>query len=519
MTASAWAAWAAGDVDLAQALALDALAAQQAPDDARHLLVLTSIVRGDYRGGLDHYRSIAPSYRRAAQLADPVIDAYLHLGEIAEAAAFARAQRRVPSTTVQRLEAHVRRPMFVDLAAVTAVPFADHPLTEYLPAFDVEINGRPVAAHVDTGGPFLLMGPDRAAALGIETVRVGSSRAHLNLMRVQTSYGIADRLVLGDAVLHNVPVDVLSSLRGAGDLIIFGTNVLQRFLSTFDYPGRRLILSPRGDGTAARAHAAMLPAEQVTVPFYLWSDHFMFARGGIGARRDLNFFVDSGLVSLHPDGNGGTRQASFTSSKRRLKEFGIARGEINRLFFEFPARLTLGPLAEDRPMVVVGAAGDQNFGGVRIDGLISHAFLSRYVWTIDFDSHEYRFAPGCDRLVPSTSTPGDSDPGFGPLVLTEGLRPSDSPTGSLAGAPTPRSARQAHSLPLVRAICEIASSLSRGTSSPGPPYTLSRSPLRRLAPFAWLARYARSHSGTSGSLDQLLVDRCRHFSRNDAARL
>src|SRR5215211_3978414 len=29
--------------------------------------------------------------------------------------------------------------------------------------------------------------------------------------------------------------------------------------------------------------------------------------------------------------------------------------------------------------------------------------------------------------------------------------------------------------------------LIRGTSSPGPPYTLSREPLRRLAPFAWLA--------------------------------
>ncbi len=44
--------------------------------------------------------------------------------------------------------------------------------------------------------------------------------------------------------------------------------------------------------------------------------------------------------------------------------------------------------------------------------------------------------------------------GFGPhdsvrlpgqfLVLSEGLRPSDSPTGSLAGAPSPRAARQAH---------------------------------------------------------------------------
>ena len=38
----------------------------------------------------------------------------------------------------------------------------------------------------------------------------------------------------------------------------------------------------------------------------------------------------------------------------------------------------------------------------------------------------------------------------GPSSFSDGLRPSDSPTGSLAGAPTPRAARQAHSLPLVR---------------------------------------------------------------------
>ncbi|MHC4153050.1 MAG: hypothetical protein ACYSSP_13280 [Planctomycetota bacterium] len=34
---------------------------------------------------------------------------------------------------------------------------------------------------------------------------------------------------------------------------------------------------------------------------------------------------------------------------------------------------------------------DRSFGGVRIDGLISHAFLSKYSWTIDFDKHEYIF--------------------------------------------------------------------------------------------------------------------------------
>lgn len=95
---------------------------------------------------------------------------------------------------------------------------------------------------------------------------------------------------------------------------------------------------------------------------------------------------------MHPDGAGEPRQASFTSSKRRLTQWGTPGADIRRGFFESRDPLTLGPLGEDRPMIVVGPAGDQTFGGVRIDGLISHAFLKRYAWTIDFDSREYTFA-------------------------------------------------------------------------------------------------------------------------------
>jgi hypothetical protein len=238
------------------------------------------------------------------------------------------------------------------------------------------------------------MGPDRARALGIEAIRAGTGRAHLNRMHVEMSCGIAERFVLGDAVLNNVPVDILSTLTGDSDLVIFGTNVLEQFLSTMDYPRRRPILSKRGNRDAALAHHALLPGEAVSVPFQLWGDHYMFARGGLGARRDLNFFVDSGLVSMHPDGRGGVRQASFTSSKGRFKQWGVPAADVGRGYFESPDPLMLGPLREDRPMMVVGAAGDQDFGGVRIDGLISHGFLRRYVWTIDFDAREYRFAGG-----------------------------------------------------------------------------------------------------------------------------
>jgi hypothetical protein len=389
---AAWRAWQDGEITRAQALAEQALA-QSGADEARHLLFLTAFVNGQYTAALEHYRGIGASYRRRRELTEPVLDAHIHLNAVTDALAFARDNRGLVSTAVvQRLEAHSRRPLVVELGGVTTTPFADHPLTDLFPGFDVEINGQALTAHVDTGGSFLLMGPDRARILGLETVKTGAVRAHLNLMRVEMSYGIADRFVLGGAVLHHVPVDVLSTLTGENDLVIFGTNLMERFLSTLDYPGRRLILSRRGDQEAAAMHRAMLPGEQVSVPFYLWSDHFMFARGGLGAHHSLNFFVDSGLVAIVPDGAGGTRQASFTSSRRRLRQWGIPSNDIRRGHFISQDTLSLGPLLEERSAIVVGAAGEQDFGGVRIDGLISHAFLKRYVWTIDFDTREYRFA-------------------------------------------------------------------------------------------------------------------------------
>jgi hypothetical protein len=173
--------------------------------------------------------------------------------------------------------------------------------------------------------------------------------------------------------------------------VIVGTNLLERFLTTLDGPGRRLILSRRGDPAAEAAHRALIPARAAVVPFYLWGDHFMFARGGFGADRDRNFFVDNGLVFAVP-GEGGPRQASFAASKRQLKRLGLGGADRRRGYLESPLPLALGPLTQDRPIVVVGAAGDHSFGGVRIDGLISYGFLKRYLWTIDFDAREYRLA-------------------------------------------------------------------------------------------------------------------------------
>ncbi|UCF17903.1 MAG: hypothetical protein JSW59_10640, partial [Phycisphaerales bacterium] len=59
--------------------------------------------------------------------------------------------------------------------------------------------------------------------------------------------GMADSFTLGDAILENVPVVGMPTLTGQQDFIIFGTNVLQQFCSTLDYPNKKLLLAPRGN--------------------------------------------------------------------------------------------------------------------------------------------------------------------------------------------------------------------------------------------------------------------------------
>jgi len=388
----AWQAWTEGDIALARARAEDALATGHARDAAEHLLFLCDYVSGDYRGALARLDRIAVDYVDRPALSELALDAYVHLGDFQVAADFARSVRSLPATYRALAELHAAKPLGVQLSGVTAVPFADHELREHFPGFDAAINGTRLRSHMDTGGSYLIMGPDRAKALGIETIAGEMSAAHLNLDRMRLAHGIAERFELGDAVLTNVPVTVLPTLTGEMDYVIFGTCILERFLATFDYPAHRMVLSRRRDETARAAHLAQLPAESTRVPFHLWGDHFMFARGHIGPHRDLNFFIDSGLVIIQDGADGQPHQAAFTSSAKKLRAFGVTSETIKSGFGEMSHPIGLGSLEQTGHYIVPGRVGDGEFGGVRIDGLLSHAFLKRYVWTIDFDAMEYRFA-------------------------------------------------------------------------------------------------------------------------------
>lgn len=373
---AAWAAWTRGDIEMCARLASEA--------GHEHLLLLADLVSGRYGPALARYESLTGArYPWLEALDEPAAHALLHLGRVEEA--YEHAMRRVGA---RRVPADLRlrrdRPLTVEAPGTVTLPFCDHPLAPYLPAVDGAVEGHRTPIHLDTGGTYLVMGTERALSLGIDSVPNGV-HDH-GVVRTRARFGIARELSLGDARLTNVPVDILPTLTGPSDLVIMGTNLLQRFLATIDHPAAVLTLAPRGTPP---------PPGGVRVPFYLWRDHFMFARGGYGTRRDLTFFIDSGLVHIFDDGTGGPpRQACTFAAKSQYRSWGIPRRDITRPFLPAAHPISLGPLEQTDHLLATTPTRRppwSSFDGIRIHGLLSHAFLSKYAWTIDFDRHEYTF--------------------------------------------------------------------------------------------------------------------------------
>ncbi|MDP4503414.1 retropepsin-like aspartic protease [Nonomuraea turcica] len=365
---TAWRAWRSGDVDEAARLA-------RPHRGAERLLVLADLVRGRFEQGLARYQAL----RRPPRALDmPVAHAWVHLDRVDKACEhLCRRRRRLPPGLALRRD----HPMTVKVHGPVTLPFADHPLAPYLPALEGTLNGRHALIHLDTGGAFLVMGLERAAAMGVEAVPAG--RRFHGVTRTPVRTGLVRELDLGGVALTNVPVDVLPTLTGPQDIVIMGTCLLRHFLPTIDVPAGHLLLAPRGHHP---------PPDGVRVPFCLWADHFMFAKGGHGPR-DLTFFVDSGLVHLIED-DGRIRQAAVLATRSQYRTWGIPRADLAATHLTAPHPLRLGPLEQTAHLLSVApgrTAPWSDFGGVRIDGLISQAFLSEYAWTLDFDRQEYTF--------------------------------------------------------------------------------------------------------------------------------
>jgi hypothetical protein len=212
-------------------------------------------------------------------------------------------------------------------------------------------------------------------------------------------YGSAD-LTLGDARMQNAPVVVhaddaipassIASAFGVEMGPIIGTNILGHFLTTVDAPHARLLLSERGNPGARDQHLARLSGHVQETPFALLGEHFMISRGRIGEGRDVNFFIDSGLAAFRSDQG----QAGLLASTSTLEAWGVPAPSADR-FAEIPCSVALGPVRQDGlTALAVPDRTWRDFGawaGIRVEALLSHAFLKKYVWTIDFERGVYLF--------------------------------------------------------------------------------------------------------------------------------
>ena len=237
-----------------------------------------------------------------------------------------------------------------------------------LPTVEIEIDGETVHAWIDTGGDMLTL----PHAYDIEPLgRFSGTFAGV--------YGRVEEVRLGPVTVSAVPV-----MTAGFERPVIGTGFLSRFLPTIDYPGGRLVLRPR-DGE---------PGEGIGVPFRIAATHLMLVDGVLNDA-PMTFLVDSGLRDEHG--------SAFTAPAATLAAAGIAfpatapergstgAGDVTLELGHFPiARLAVGSLVQED---LVGLYGAFPPGLEGIDGLVSHGFLRRYRWTIDFTRMTMRFAP------------------------------------------------------------------------------------------------------------------------------
>ena len=381
-----WAAWRAGEAREALALSQQLTSEPANADEARHVATLAAHALGDYDSAIASFQAIAADYPRRRDLRGAVFESYLHADRPADALRFA-TDTEMSINAIARAQARIDNPIAVSIPGVVGLSFQEDALTPYMPGVAGSVNGLATVFRFDTGGTFVAMSPALATRFGVRSAQCAQGFA--NLQAAQVCNGVAD-IELGPVRIANAPVAVVSSLPaeqlGVELGPVLGVNFLQHFLATIDAPNQRLLLSPRSSSAANAQHMALVAATRVEVPFLLWADHFIVARGGAGARRDLNFFVDSGLVAVAADGV----QAGLLISQTEAAEWAgvtdpTAAGSITPLASE----IWLGEAAhqDQRAMVLPDAAWASfgAFGGISVDGLISYGFLKHYAWTLDFD--------------------------------------------------------------------------------------------------------------------------------------
>ncbi len=273
-----------------------------------------------------------------------------------------------------------------DSPAETEVPFRQ---TDPLPVLSLTVNGKQALFLLDTGGSDLLLDPQLAAEVGAQSfgTREGTFGGG---KKAATGVGRVESVALGGITVRHVPVLTLPTRRfgavcgGCEIEGVLGTVLLDHFEPTFDYPGGKLILRRRGSQPAG-------PPPAHRIRFWMAGDHYMLALGRLDGGEALPFLVDTGLAGMAFTAPPAVFAAANIHSTAPVGT-GIGGGGATSIQpVEIP-HLSLGSAQRDALTGLIGPFPPplETSQGVRIAGLVSHAFFRPWALTFDFDRMELR---------------------------------------------------------------------------------------------------------------------------------
>jgi hypothetical protein len=284
---------------------------------------------------------------------------------------------------------------------VATIPFVH---TDPLPLIQVKVKNETVNFLIDTGAAEVYLDPEFAKKVG--AVEFGSTTGvYGGGLQANTGQGKVDEVTLGEFVIRNVPVNILSTRRFAaaarGKRVdgVLGTVLLSHFLTTLDYPKGRLILRRRTREQVDKLDAQTLVANGVEIPFWLAGQHFMLANGRVNKSKPMLFFADTGLAG------GG-----FICPKSTLKDGDITLpnesgieglgggGALKAIPFKVD-ELSFGPVTRRDVQAFAGVFPEtmEYREGFRIGGFISHQFFRPFALTIDFSRMRFVLVKGDER--------------------------------------------------------------------------------------------------------------------------
>ena len=387
------AAWVAGHFETTVKAAKAVLALDSKEPEALLLLARAQVLRGEMKDASATLRKL-----QALKIIKPEIlaleEAWIHYRG-RDYSKLAKALDAVGNPVFAgRFRSFVGKPLQAKVAKSACVTKLPLVATSPLAVVEIEVEGSPVQAIIDSGASDLILSQTFTAAQAIST-RPLSAGAPQGTPTV--GYAQAESITLDNLTLSNIPVDVfadqaMSEMAGQ-DLdevqAVLGLSMLSDFQITLDIPGKSLELVGKG-GRCKSERQARQSGEGM--PFWQHETHYIYVQGTMNGAE--------GLYLL----NTGMRGADITANLLAYSHAGVgippmkdgaAMGTIDTF--------NLGGVEQkglESAVAFVDPQGQvrgffermETSGGFREDGMLGLAVLGKQRITIDFDERRIYFA-------------------------------------------------------------------------------------------------------------------------------